>query len=145
MFLMSCLTHRLRLGFYLRNLVLQEEKVEFNVTEAGGASTDHRLLLLHARDNVFVLTQNIGAGETVMIGGAAVVIARALPLGHKIARLPIRASAKIMKYAAPIGSAIADIAVGEHVHVHNIKSDYTPTYHLTDAQQRPKGQYSEAV
>ncbi len=117
----------------------------FNVTEAGGAPTDHRLLLLHERDNVLVLTQNIAAGETVMIGGNAVVMTRELPLGHKIARTPIRASAKIMKYAAPIGSAIADIALGEHVHVHNIKSDYTPTYHLIDAKERPKDHRGEAV
>jgi len=27
-----------------------------------------------------------------------------------------------------IGSATRDIAVGEHVHLHNMKSDYLPTY-----------------
>ena len=39
-----------------------------------------------------------------------------------------------MKYGAPIGSAIAAIRAGEHAHVHNIKSDYTPTYHLDDVK-----------
>ena len=27
-----------------------------------------------------------------------------------------------------------DIAAGDHVHVHNVKSDYTPTYHLEDVR-----------
>jgi hypothetical protein len=28
----------------------------------------------------------------------------------------------------PIGSAVCAIALGEHVHTHNIKSDYLPTF-----------------
>ena len=28
------------------------------------------------------------------------------------------------------------IEAGRHVHVHNIKSDYTPTYHLDDVRNR---------
>ncbi len=35
---------------------------------------------------------------------------------------------KIIKYGVPIGSAVLRISVGEHVHTHNIKSDYLPTY-----------------
>ena len=38
----------------------------------------------------------------------------------------------IVKYGMPIGVATEAIAPGEHVHVHNIKSNYTPTYHLAD-------------
>ena len=49
---------------------------------------------------------------------------------------PIAAGEKVLKYGAPIGTATAAIAAGEHVHVHNIESDYTPTYHLDAARAR---------
>jgi hypothetical protein len=62
-----------------------------------------------------------------------------LPIGHKLARRTIAPGEKIMKYGAPIGSATARIAVGDHVHVHNVKSDYTPTYHLEDIRSQQGG------
>ena len=31
---------------------------------------------------------------------------------------------KVLKFGVPIGSAVRAILPGEHVHVHNIKSDY---------------------
>jgi altronate dehydratase small subunit len=96
--------------------------------------TDRRLLLLDEADNVLVATARIRSGETVMVEGARVAPPADLPIGHKIARRAITAGQKIFKYGAPIGSATADIAVGAHVHVHNVKSDYTPTYHLEDVR-----------
>jgi altronate dehydratase small subunit len=95
---------------------------------------DPRLLLLDDRDNVLVATTRVRAGETVAIAGLRVAMPADLPIGHKIARGAIAAGDKIVKYGAPIGSATAAIAVGELVHVHNVKSDYTPTYHLEDAR-----------
>jgi len=50
-----------------------------------------------------------------------------LPIGHKVAARAIAAGEKILKYGAPIGSATAPIAAGEHVHTHNVQSDYLPT------------------
>lgn len=91
---------------------------------------DPRLLLLDGRDNVLVATTRIRAGETVAIAGSRVTLPADLPIGHKIARKAIATGDRIVKYGAPIGSAIAPIAVGALVHVHNVKSDYTPTYHL---------------
>jgi altronate dehydratase small subunit len=94
--------------------------------------TDRRLLLLDAADNVLVATSRILAGETVLVEDARVMIRADLPIGHKLSRRAIAAGEKIIKYGAPIGSATADIAAGAHVHVHNVRSDYTPTYHLED-------------
>jgi altronate dehydratase small subunit len=99
-------------------------------------NTDRRLLLLDAEDNVLIATTRIRAEETVMVAGAAVVLSADLPIGHKLARCAIAAGQKIVKYGAPIGSATIDIAVGAHVHVHNVKSDYTPTYHLEDVRAK---------
>jgi len=45
-----------------------------------------------------------------------------IPIGHKLA---IRALAKddtVIKYGTDIGRTVAPISVGEHAHVHNIKT-----------------------
>lgn len=99
-------------------------------------NTDARLLLLAAADNVLVVRSRIRAGESIVVEDALIPVPHDLPLGHKVARRAIAAGEKILKYGAPIGSATVDIARGEHVHVHNVKSDYTPTYHLDDARER---------
>jgi hypothetical protein len=96
---------------------------------------DPRLLLLDPHDNVLVATARLHAGETVSYDGWSVVLAADIPLGHKLARRDIHPGEKIVKYDAPIGSATAPIRAGEHAHVHNIKSDYTPTYHLEDVRK----------
>lgn len=98
--------------------------------QATEAATDGRLILLDGSDNVLVLRGRVAKGDTISIGGAAIVAERDLPIGHKIARRPIASSEKIVKHGAPIGRATVAIGIGEHVHVHNVVSDYTPTYHL---------------
>jgi altronate dehydratase small subunit len=95
-------------------------------------STDSRLLLLDGRDNVLVTKARLRAGETVRVEGMTITLGADLPLGHKLARRAIAPGEKIMKYGAPIGSATVAIAAGGHVHVHNVRSDYTPTFHLGD-------------
>jgi hypothetical protein len=90
--------------------------------------TDPRLLLLHASDNVLVLRDQIAAGELIAVEGEKVRIQIALGLGHKLARRPIAPGDKVVKYGAPIGSATRPIATGDHVHTHNLKSDYTATH-----------------
>ena len=96
---------------------------------------DARLLLLDDLDNVYVVRQRINAGERIVINGSVAEPApRDIPLGHKVARRTIAAGEKIVKYGAPIGTATEDIVRGAHVHVTNVRSDYTPTYHLLDAE-----------
>jgi len=95
---------------------------------------DPRLLLLSEKDNVFVCREDIPAGERVRVGEGGVTLAKTISRGHKIARHEIAPGAKVYKYGAPIGSAIAPIAPGDHVHVHNVKSDYTPS-HFFDIQE----------
>ena len=43
--------------------------------------------------------------------------------GHKFALRDIKAGENIIKYGSPIGHATCDIAKGEHVHTHNIKTN----------------------
>ena len=57
-------------------------------------------------------------------------------MAHKIARSAIACGETILKYGMPIGVATAPIAAGEHVHIHNIRSAYTPSVALQDADGR---------
>ena len=93
-------------------------------------SEESGLLRIAEQDNVFVLMRPLSAGDQLRLGGRTVVCETALGLGHKVAARDIAAGEKIVKYGAPIGSAVRDIALGEHVHLHNIQSDYIPTYTL---------------
>jgi (2R)-sulfolactate sulfo-lyase subunit alpha len=45
-----------------------------------------------------------------------------VPIGHKIALTDIKKGDTVIKYGQDIGKAVADIAKGEHVHVHNLKT-----------------------
>lgn len=97
---------------------------------------DDRLILLSDADNVCIARVRLKAGESVVLDGGSTTVDADVGLGHKIARRPIAAGEKVLKYGAPIGSATRAIAAGQHVHVHNMKSDYTPTHHLMDAPDR---------
>jgi hypothetical protein len=92
------------------------------------SETDHRLLLLAPGDSVLVLRDQIAAGELIMVEGRQVRVQLALGLGHKIARVATAPGGVVVKYGAPIGRASRAIAVGDHVHTHNLASDYTPTH-----------------
>jgi (2R)-sulfolactate sulfo-lyase subunit alpha len=85
------------------------------------------LLLLHPNDNIVVARRDIAAGERVELDGEAFVIPVAVELGHKLARHSLEPDACVLKYGAPIGSMKARVARGEHVHLHNLKSDYIPS------------------
>ncbi len=98
------------------------------------APTDPRLLLLAPGDSVLVLRAPVEAGEEILVEGLRVRVPKALGMGQKIARRPIAAGEKVIKYGAPIGSASEAIAPGAHVHLHNLKSDYTPTHSLEEAR-----------
>ena len=45
-----------------------------------------------------------------------------IPIGHKLAIKPLAKDATVIKYGVDIGRVVAPIAVGEHTHVHNLKT-----------------------
>lgn len=95
-----------------------------------------RAIRLASIDNVAVAITGIAAGDLVDIGDGQNIAARqSIAFGHKIAIAPIRAGQKVIKCGCPIGTATADIAIGEHVHLHNLTSDYLPTYTLQPGQK----------
>jgi (2R)-sulfolactate sulfo-lyase subunit alpha len=52
----------------------------------------------------------------------AVQARQAIPLGHKIALADIGKGDTVYKYDHDIGLAVAAIAAGSHVHVHNLRT-----------------------
>ena len=92
------------------------------MTEAGWDA-----IAIDPRDDVAVLLRDVLAGTAVRVrvdGTLETVLAAdVIALGHKIARRHIPAGAHVRKYGESIASASVDIAVGQHVHVHNITSN----------------------
>jgi (2R)-sulfolactate sulfo-lyase subunit alpha len=46
----------------------------------------------------------------------------AIPLGHKVALADIAAGQDVIEYGQRVGVATRDIARGDHVHIHNVRS-----------------------
>ena len=90
----------------------------------------NKLIQIHPSDNVLIIRSSILPGDTEMIGDNEILFDKPLGLGHKIALKNIMQGEQIIKYGVPIGSALYNINIGEHIHLHNMKSDYIPTYTL---------------
>jgi hypothetical protein len=88
------------------------------------------LLRLAETDPIAVATRDIAPGEHVVLGELAITVVAAVPLGHKVALRRIMAGERVEKYRVPIGTATGEIAPGEIVHTHNLRSNYIPTYTL---------------
>ncbi len=106
-----------------------------------------RAILINSRDNVAVACAPITAGERVIIDGCGIIAKSDIALGHKIAVKPIPAGEAVVKYGYPIGQAVSDIAICEHVHVHNVKTGlfgelaYAYEPNLTPPKRRPSGSF----
>ncbi len=94
-----------------------------------------QLLLLNSNDNVVIALGTVQPGPGSTADGENINVKQQVTLGHKIARHEIEQGTKILKYGVPIGSATERIEPGDHVHTHNMKSDYTPTHVLQETSQ----------
>ena len=87
-----------------------------------------RFIMHDKNDSVGVAVTEIKAGEVlegwVMEDDSTVTVTAInnIPLGHKIAMVPVKVGESIIKYSVKIGKTVQDIAVGEHVHIHNLKT-----------------------
>ena len=82
-------------------------------------------LLLRPDDDVAVTTRDLAAGTRVLTGGGEIVLAGPVPRSHKIAVRAVAAGDAVHKYGQSIGRATVDIALGDHVHTHNVGMDAT--------------------
>lgn len=76
-----------------------------------------KTLQLHPNDNVAVAIDALKTGDAV---SKEVVVGTPVPAGHKVASKNISKGENVLKYGQIIGTALADITAGEHVHSHNL-------------------------
>ena len=86
-----------------------------------------KLLILDARDNVAVCLVDLEVGDVIEQDNIKIKVISRIARGHKIASKEIAKGEGIIKYGKRMGHAVAPIAVGEHVHVHNILGDRLST------------------
>jgi altronate dehydratase len=84
------------------------------------SSGQARVVALDERDNVVNALQALVAGDRFVAHGREVVVSEPVPMGHKVAIVPIAAGEPVVKFGEPIAIARVGIAVGCHVHVHNV-------------------------
>jgi (2R)-sulfolactate sulfo-lyase subunit alpha len=85
--------------------------------------------LVHdAADNVGVAVVDLEAGTDCVgrnLADNSKLDARAeqaIPLGHKLALKNFKVGEEVMKYGCVIGVIVQDVAAGNHVHIHNLKT-----------------------
>jgi len=87
-----------------------------------------KFVSINESDNVLICCQAASAGETVGIDEQHYNLTTDIDVGHKISRENLMVGQQIIRYGVPIGSATSNIAIGEHIHLHNMKSDYIPSH-----------------
>ena len=80
------------------------------------------LFFLDEKDNVGITFADLKTGAAVAAGQVEIKALNDIPKGHKVAVEEIGKGDAVLKYGAVIGYAQRDISIGEHVHVHNIKT-----------------------
>jgi altronate hydrolase len=94
-------------------------------------------------DTVAVCLETAVAGETVVIDDLQLTLQGDIPVGHKVALRTIGVGDDVIKYGAPIGHATQAIRPGEHVHVHNLKTNLSGMNHYSFNQQLNEQRYTQ--
>ena len=84
-----------------------------------------RAIVLNGGDNVATLVDPGQEGDSVSLSGegaGSIRLAGPVAFGHKVATRAIGQGEPILKYGKVIGQATQPIAVGEHVHIHNVEA-----------------------
>ena len=99
------------------------------IGNSGGTMTAPQLLVHDKKDSVgVVVVEGLKAGTDMLCVVTAdnsqfhLTAKMDVPIGHKIALADIKSGDTVWKYGHDIGKAVANIAKGEHVHVHNLKT-----------------------
>ncbi len=77
---------------------------------------------LDPADPVGLARFDLEPGVQLDVGGRPLRVRESVPRGHKLALIDLPAGTEVRKYGQPIGLATRDIAAGEHVHEHNLRS-----------------------
>ncbi len=83
-------------------------------------SSDRDVIRLHSSDNIAVALRDLPSGTGVRIGDRQVLVREPVPLGHKMALIPIGLGDRVRKYGQTIGVATEPVSEGSWVHSHNL-------------------------
>lgn len=81
------------------------------------------IIQLNENDNCVVALKDLAAGQIVTLRDQQIELKENISRGHKIAIHEIQPDAHVIKYGYPIGHAVQRIAIGEHIHTHNTKTN----------------------
>ncbi|ALO42867.1 UxaA family hydrolase [Pseudoalteromonas phenolica] len=86
------------------------------------------IILINNEDNVLICCSPLKKGQEISIDSVKYKLESDLDIGHKIARKALSKGDKVIKYGVSIGSMLSDTEIGQHVHLHNMKSDYISSH-----------------
>lgn len=84
---------------------------------------DNKLLLIHPDDNVAIALTALEKDELHQAGGKEIQLLEHIDPAHKVAVRRIEEGGQVIKYGLPIGTAFKEIQPGEHVHIHNVRTN----------------------
>ena len=79
-----------------------------------------RAILLRPEDDVAIAKKELPVGAVLEDGPARIEVRADIKPGHKVARHAVRRGDPVRRYGQVIGFATEDIAIGDHVHSHNL-------------------------
>lgn len=82
---------------------------------------------MNPKDNVATAITDLRAGDVLFESNASgqnltIKLNSDVPFGHKLSLCRIEPNSPVIKYGEVIGISTVGIALGEHVHVHNVAS-----------------------
>ena len=85
-----------------------------------------QLIVINQKDNVATATVDLQKGQEIAVETNSetfiITLQADIKFGHKVAIKDIKKGSPVYKYGEEIGITTEDIAMGEHVHVHNVLS-----------------------
>ena len=85
------------------------------------------VLKLHQSDNVAVALVSLNAGTELTVDGCPLSLHEAVPVGHKLTLVELRAGAQVVKYGHSIGAVTQPVKPGGWVHSHNLRTNLEGT------------------
>jgi len=81
---------------------------------------EEKAIILKAGDDVAVAKGRLNVDTVLEYCGKQIRVNRDIPAGHKVALNAVQRGNPIRRYGQIIGFASCNIAVGDHVHDHNV-------------------------
>ena len=122
-------------------LIAPQISDEFNSVSETQKEMNMSFIRINKLDNVIVALKDFSKGDIIEIDGNQVNIINDIPQGHKIALKNLTKGANIIKYGNPIGHATQPISIGQHVHIHNTKTNLSGIISYSFNQKLNPAQY----